>query len=98
MSYVTVKKTIDCCKKSVSCCRFPSRRSEKKTGTGYVARNKAFILANFITKTCPYNFDPRKPHFYIVKLGFTGVYIIFLISAQKHRLWVLVRTASSRKF
>ena len=30
----------------------------------------------------PYNFDPLKPHFYIVKLGFTGVYIIFLISAQ----------------
>ena len=29
-----------------------------------------------------YNFDPLKPHFYIVKLGFTGVYIIFLISAQ----------------
>ena len=26
---------------------------------------------------------PIKPHFYIVKLGFTGVYIIFLISAQK---------------
>ena len=26
-----------------------------------------------------YNFDPLKPHFYIVKLGFTGVYIIFLI-------------------
>ena len=25
---------------------------------------------------------PLKPHFYIVKLGFTGVYIIFLISAQ----------------
>ena len=35
-----------------------------------------------ITKTCLYNFDPFKPHFYIVKLGFTGVYIIFLISAQ----------------
>ena len=30
-----------------------------------------------------YNFDPLQPHFYIVKLGFTGVYIIFLISAQK---------------
>ena len=43
-----------------------------------------------ITKTCLYYFDPLKPHFYIVKLGFTGVYIIFLISAQKHRLWVLV--------
>ena len=35
-----------------------------------------------ITKTCLYNVDPLKPHFYIVKLGFTGVYIIFLISAQ----------------
>ena len=32
-----------------------------------------------ITETCLYNFDPLKPHFYIVKLGFTGVYIIFLI-------------------
>ena len=32
--------------------------------------------------TCLYNFDPLKPHFYIVKLGFTGVNIIFLISAR----------------
>ena len=37
---------------------------------------------------------PLNPTFFIVKLGFTEVYIIFLISAQKHRLWVLVRTAS----
>ena len=36
-----------------------------------------------ITKTCLYNFDPLKPHFYTVKLGFTGVYIIFLIFSQK---------------
>ena len=49
-----------------------------------------------ITKTCLYNFDLLKPNFYIVKLGFTGVYIIFLISAQKHRLWILVRTVSVR--
>ena len=35
-----------------------------------------------ITKTRLYNVDPLKLHFYIVKLGFTGVYIIFLISAQ----------------
>ena len=35
-----------------------------------------------ITKTYLYKFDPLKHHFYIVKLGFTGVYIIFLISAQ----------------
>ena len=34
-------------------------------------------------KTYLYNFDPLKPHFYIVKLGFTGVCIIFLISAKK---------------
>ena len=42
------------------------------------------ILCNNIpiTKTCLYNVDPLKPHFYIVKLGFTGVYIIFHISAQ----------------
>ena len=30
----------------------------------------------------PIYFDPLKSHFYIVKLGFTGVYIIFLIFAQ----------------
>ena len=33
-------------------------------------------------KTRLYNIDPLKPQFYTVKLGFTGVYIIFLISAQ----------------
>ena len=48
----------------------------------------AFIVCPYIrfwwgiTNTYLYNFDPLKPHFYIVKLGFTGVYIIFLISAQ----------------
>ena len=41
-----------------------------------------FLPHTSITKTYLYNFDPFKPHFYIVKLGFTGVYIIFLISAQ----------------
>ena len=35
-----------------------------------------------ITKTRLYNFDPLKPHFYIVKLGFTGFYTIFLNSVQ----------------
>ena len=38
--------------------------------------------AYYITKTYLYNFDLLKPHFYVVKLGFTGVYIIFQISAQ----------------
>ena len=50
-----------------------------------------------IMKTYLYNIDPLKPHFYVVKLGFTGVYIIFLISASKHKLCVLVRTASVRQ-
>ena len=31
-----------------------------------------------ITKTCLYNVDPLKPHFYIVKLGFTGYTLFFL--------------------
>ena len=36
-----------------------------------------------ITKTRLYNFDHLKSHFYIVKLGFTGVYIIFLNLLKK---------------
>ena len=35
-----------------------------------------------ITKTCLSNLEPLKHNFYIVKLGFTGVYIIILIFAQ----------------
>ena len=58
-----------------------------------------YIVVNtFITKTCLFNFDPLKPHFYVVKLGLTEVYIFFLISAQKRRSWVLVRTTSLRQF
>ena len=45
--------------------------------------NESTTMPGSVTKTCLYNFDPIKPHFYIVKLGFTGVYIIFLISAKK---------------
>ena len=42
----------------------------------------AVHILKCITKTYLYNIETFKPHFYIVKLGFTGVYIIFLISAQ----------------
>ena len=64
-----------------------------------VKKKNIIILSSAdITKTCLYNVDPLQPHFYIAKLGFTGVYINFLISAQKHRLWELVRTASPRRF
>ena len=31
-----------------------------------------FTTHIFITKTYLYNADPLKPHFYIIKLGFTG--------------------------
>ena len=51
--------------------------------TLYVACVFLLLLCDYlvITKTRLYNFDPVKPHFYIVKLGFTGVYNIFHISA-----------------
>ena len=32
-------------------------------------------VLSYIMKTCPCNEDPLTPHFYTVKLGFTGVYI-----------------------
>ena len=65
-----------------------------------VSKKKKFCLCLMapITKTRRYSFDPLKLHFYIVKLGFTGVYIIFIITAQKHRLRVLFSTASARRF
>ena len=64
-------------------------------GAADIAQRLLPLVTCCITKTCLYNFDPLKLHFYIVKLGFTWVYIIFLITAQNHKLWVLVRTASS---
>ena len=42
-----------------------------------------------------YKFDRFKTPFYIEKLRINGEYIIFLISAQKHRLRELVRSARS---
>ena len=45
-------------------------------------RSECVNMQDDITKTRLYNFDPLKPHFYVVKLGFTGVYNIFLISVQ----------------
>ena len=62
--------------------------SSTLTGRERLAKDLCRMLAgkqgrsNLITRTWLYNFDPLKPHFYIVKLGFTGVYIIFLIFAQ----------------
>ena len=69
----------------------PSSQEVWCTGKQTGSHKNGLLCSIYITKTYLYNVDPHKPHFYIVKLGFTGVYIFFLISAQKHRLWVLVR-------
>ena len=47
-----------------------------------VTKRRRYGTCLSITKTRLYNFDPLEPHCYIVKLGFTGVNIILLISAQ----------------
>ena len=57
-------------------------RADKQQNKQMFSLFKLLKIAYNITRTCLYKFDPLKPHFYIVKLGFTGVYIIFLISAQ----------------
>ena len=44
---------------------------------------------NIIMLTHPCNLHPLDPHFYTVKLRFTGIYI-FLIFALIHKLWVLI--------
>ena len=62
----------------------PSRcvKPSQSLPENFIVISALHILKYDITKTCLYNFDPLKPHFYMVKLGFTGVYIIFLISDQ----------------
>ena len=60
------------------------------------SEEKSFELVIMITSPC--NEDPLTPHFYIAKLGFTGVFIFFVFFALKHILWVLVRAASLRRF
>ena len=57
----------------------------------------AQTLIVYIRITGPCDLSTLTPHFYIVKLGFTRV-CFFLIFALKHRLWVLVRTTSMRRF
>ena len=42
------------------------------------------VLSSVITTTRLYNFDPLKPHFYIIKLGLTGVYTLFFLLLIKN--------------
>ena len=69
-------------------------------GIVYYNRRPTSVLrmSFIIMQTCPCNVHPLTLHFYIVKLGFKGYTLFFLIFSLKHRLWVLVRTASLRRF
>ena len=51
----------------------------------YALVNRKIIIPHLVPQcycsiriTCPCDLYPRKPRFYIVKLGFTGEYVIFL--------------------
>ena len=60
---------------------------------GFRAEIKRIML------TCPCNINPLTPHFHILKMGRTEVYIFssffffFFFFAEKHKLLVLNRTA-----
>ena len=72
-SCISVNEKVDTCRHTLG----------TKIKMGVSRHAGVYLLVSSITKSCLYNLDPLKPHFYIVKLGFTGVCIIFLISAQK---------------
>ena len=57
-----------------------SNNSTSRNSEGINSLKVYMKRSSTLTKTCLYNSDPLEPHFYIVKLGFTVVYIIFLIS------------------
>ena len=73
------------------CSTFPNNKNPDKPTVlhsfGAIGLYQHMNLSGHHENIHRYDFDPLKPHFYIVKLGFAGVYIIFVISAQKHRLW-----------
>ena len=75
-----------------------SRRQVCDTHTNVVRLsddNRATVLRQiFIRKTAP----PQTPLSFYSKPGVRRGIPIFLIFAPKHRLWVLVRTASPRRF
>ena len=52
----------------------------------------------FIRITCPCNVYPLTPHFYIVKLEFTGVYILFLVLLLNTTIYVLSKIKKNVPF
>ena len=61
--------------------RINHKATKSKTNTGTTALERSVEQTTVLQR---------------VKLGFTGVCIIFSYLCLKHRLWLLVRTASSR--
>ena len=55
----------------------PAISNEDTRGFNYLSRQNTIML------TCPCNALPITPHFIIVKLGFTGVYIISVFFCSK---------------
>ena len=47
---------------------------QERNGIVYKQASDNLYYKHRIMLTCPCNIDPRTPHFYIVKLEFTGVY------------------------
>ena len=67
-------------------------------GLSWKPLKKMIIITSWpITKACLYNVDPLNPLLYSKTGVYRGIHY-FLITAQKHKLWVLVRTASPRRF
>ena len=78
-----------------TCYSLNSHRVQCYSITSYMAHSEVHMYS--IMKTCPCNVYPLTPHFYIEKTGvYRGVPTIYV--SLKHRLWVLVRTASLRRF
>ena len=79
--------------------RFETLGHAKKQYSGLDKRKfKELLHGHCITIRCLCNVYPLIPHFYIAKTGVCRGLPIFLIFAPKHRLLVLVRTASARRF
>ena len=86
--YYNVQYNNDHRANSENCTIYLLVHNEKRSTQDNVIKMTVSVMNNFqvrifkrcvtIRKTCPCDSYPLTPHFYIVKMGFTGVYIIFL--------------------
>ena len=56
---------------------------EKNSEHFIVPRIRYGSVSAFFRLACPCNVDPITPHFYLVKLGFTGVYSFYAPNFEK---------------